>query len=110
MADTAPMTDAIKFAISVFDDVLCDIADWEDKALSEAVAEARDGLRTIGPIVELNASRYEWLREQTWDGSELCVVRNPKKAVRLGNDCPSHARLDEAIDDARNAKQGGTHG
>jgi hypothetical protein len=38
---------AIRIAISVFDDVQADIADWEDKALSEAVASARAGLRAI---------------------------------------------------------------
>lgn len=31
-------------AISVFEDVLADIADWEDKALAEAVTDARRGL------------------------------------------------------------------
>lgn len=34
-------------AISVFGDVLGDIGDWEDKALSEAVTEARNGLLRV---------------------------------------------------------------
>lgn len=37
--------DPIARAISVMDDVLADIEDWEDKALAEAVREAQAGLR-----------------------------------------------------------------
>lgn len=47
-----------------------------------------------------DAARYRWLRSQHWNGSPLCVVVNPKAAVRLGRDCPSLDRLDEAIDEA----------
>lgn len=51
-----------------------------------------------------NAARYECVREQTWDASAFCVVMNPKDAVKLGRDCPSHERLDALVDEARHAK------
>lgn len=47
-----------------------------------------------------DASRYRWLRSQNWNDGLLAVVANPKAAVRLGHDCPSLDRLDEAIDSA----------
>ena len=48
-----------------------------------------------------DAARYRWLRTQHWSESYLCVVANPKQAVKLGHDCPIHRRLDTAIDAAR---------
>lgn len=48
-----------------------------------------------------DAERYRWLRAQEWNQSSLCVVAQPKAAVRLGHDCPSLARLDQAIDEAK---------
>lgn len=47
-----------------------------------------------------DAERYRWLRERSWSSDELCVVASPKQAVKLGHDCPSRNRLDEAIDAA----------
>lgn len=47
------------------------------------------------------ADRYRWLRAQNWNESELCVVADPKRSLKLGCDCPSGKRLDEAIDRAR---------
>lgn len=47
-----------------------------------------------------DAERYRWLREQSWDAGELCIVSQPKHAVKLGHDCPSLFRLDAAIDAA----------
>jgi len=47
-----------------------------------------------------DAARYRWLREQAWFNGALCVVRDPKRSVRLGSDCPFRERLDEAIDSA----------
>lgn len=47
-----------------------------------------------------DAERYRWLREQAWNKSELCVVRFPKDAVKLGHVCPSFWRLDSFIDAA----------
>jgi hypothetical protein len=45
-----------------------------------------------------DVERYRWLREQTWNSSLLAVVEDPRNSVKLGCDCPSHARLDERID------------
>lgn len=50
--------------------------------------------------LQKNDARYRWIREQSWNASELCVVSQPKHSVKLGYDCPSYARLDEAIDAA----------
>lgn len=47
-----------------------------------------------------DAARYRWLRQRDWFDSPLCVVMNPKQAVKPGNDCPSRSRLDAAIDSA----------
>lgn len=51
-----------------------------------------------------DAARYRWLRSQNWNDGLLAVVVNPKAAVRLGHDCPSLYRLDEAIDEAMEAE------
>jgi len=51
----------------------------------------------------INEQRYLWLREQHWNESNVAVVLAPKKAVKLGYDCPSGQRLDEIIDAARSA-------
>lgn len=53
---------------------------------------------------ETDAERYRWLRAQHWNNADLCVVANPKVAVRLGHDCPSLERLDAAIDAAMAAE------
>lgn len=52
------------------------------------------------PEIERDAQRYQWLRRQTWYGGPMAVVCNPKESVKLGVDCPSYDRLDEAIDAA----------
>lgn len=49
----------------------------------------------------LDAARYRKLRAMNWHDSPLCVVANPRQAVKLGYDCPSMDRLDDAIDAAR---------
>jgi hypothetical protein len=49
---------------------------------------------------EKDAERYRWLRAQHWNESNMAVVRYPKTSVKLGFDCPSGERLDEAIDAA----------
>jgi len=48
----------------------------------------------------VDAARYRWLREQHWNEADMAVVCEPKKSVKLGFDCPSGERLDEAIDSA----------
>jgi hypothetical protein len=52
-----------------------------------------------------DAERYRWLRARHWSDSPLCVVANPKAAVRLGKECPSGERLDAAIDSAMGAQE-----
>ena len=54
---------------------------------------------------ETDAKRYRWLREQNWNDGLLAVVADPTAAVKLGQDCPSLARLDEQIDAAILAKR-----
>ena len=49
-----------------------------------------------------NAERYGWLRAQHWNDGLMCVVEDPKKAVKLG---PSLDRLDEQIDAAMLAQR-----
>jgi hypothetical protein len=77
---------------------------WLDaeSALSTPIdlsALARHEEEIVGPW-KRDAERYRWLREQFWNESELCLVRYPKDAVKLGYDCPSLDRLDYAIDAA----------
>ena len=52
-----------------------------------------------------DATRYRWLREQHWNEADMAVVCHPKKSVKLGFDCPSGQRLDEAIDAAMSTAQ-----
>ena len=51
-----------------------------------------------------DAERYRWLRMQDWNTGLLAVVADPKKAIKLGHDAPSRARLDSAIDAAMAAE------
>jgi len=59
------------------------------------------------PEVERDARRYRFLRKQHWHESALGVVRDPKKTVKPGTDCPSGSRLDEFIDAALSAEGSG---
>lgn len=45
-----------------------------------------------------DAARYRVLRAMHWNSSPLAVVRDPKRQVRLGADCPSLERLDAELD------------
>lgn len=47
-----------------------------------------------------DAERYQWLRQQHWSDSEMCIVCRPKETVRPGGYCPSLALLDSHIDAA----------
>ena len=47
-----------------------------------------------------DAARYQFLRSNNWNESAIFVVAGSKECVRLGTDCPSRERLDEAIDNA----------
>lgn len=65
-----------------------------------------DGKRMQDELIELcaalrkDAERYRWLRAQHWNKSPLCVVCDPKDAVKYGYTCPSGEYLDFAVDDA----------
>jgi hypothetical protein len=56
------------------------------------------------PGLLADARRYRWLRMNNWNADTLCVVSYPKDAVKVGHDCPSMERLDEAIDAAMQAE------
>ena len=61
-----------------------------------SVAENKK-LQAENEALRKDAERYRWLRGQHWNESEMAVVCHPKKAVKLGFDCPSEGRLDSAI-------------
>lgn len=74
------------------------------------VDEAHDliaSLRQKIAELETDAARYRWLRLRHWYSDRLVVVVDPKNSVKLGVDCPSMDRLDDAID--AEMKQGGTN-
>ena len=85
-------------------------------------SEVRSGVRMFPvfgpPAIEANdakdAARYRWLREQDWFSGTLCVLRDPKRVltsgIGLGADCPSHHRLDAAIDAAMSTHQSAAAG
>lgn len=86
----------------------------EGDEVSDVMKELQSAADCAGLEMEFlelkqDAERYRWLREQSWFSSELCVLRDPKKALTsskgLGADCPSHDRLDEAIDAELAAKE-----
>lgn len=66
----------------------------------DALRAERDALAEKVKAMEDNDRRYRALRAMAWDRSPLAVVVNPRAAVKLGHDCPSHERLDAAIDAA----------
>jgi len=67
-------------------------------AMSEqAVERLRDDMRC--------AARYRWLRAQDWESGDLFVVAGGHRRVKLGTDCPSLFRLDEAIDAAMEGQE-----
>lgn len=56
-----------------------------------------------------DAERYRTLRKMSWFDGDLAVVRRPVQSVKPGTDCPSHERLDAALD-AAIAKEGSSNG
>lgn len=87
--------------------VICDrvmlFDDYKEAATYCAEGEFPEPL-FAAPVVQpddiRDAMRYRWLRAQHWGDSNLCVVKDPKDAVKLGRYCPSGGWLDAAIDDA----------
>lgn len=45
-----------------------------------------------------DAERYRALREMNWCDGPLAVVADPYSRIKLGSNCPSHERLDQAVD------------
>lgn len=83
--------------------IIANLLEVYDKTVVEAqaVREAAQRLDKLERELEQlrkDAGRYQWLRNQHWESSPFCVVRNPKSAVKLGHDCPSAERLDKEID------------
>jgi hypothetical protein len=76
----------------------------ELRATLTAVSDALDYLHGMTPqqaaALRKDAERYRWLRAQHWNTGQLCVVAEPKDAVKLGHCCPSGEHLDIAVDDA----------
>lgn len=72
----------------------------DPELLNEAAAEIERLTRELAEARE-DAARYRALRAMNWHDSPMCVVMDPKRAVKLGHDCPSLERLDAAIDSAR---------
>lgn len=73
------------------------------ESYAEEAAELRRNLRDARAerdVLRRDAERYRWLRAQHWNTSPLCVVAEPKDAVKLGHCCPSGEYLDIAVDDA----------
>jgi hypothetical protein len=72
----------------------------EDEVLVE-MHKYLGGLESKLAAAEADAQRYRWLRDQHWSEDTMCVVIHPKRAVKLGESCPSGSMLDVAIDSAR---------
>jgi hypothetical protein len=76
------------------------------RELAVALAErdaARDALcpvRAERDAALKDATRYRWLRMQSWDRDYYCVVENPKENCRLGSFLPNEEILDDIIDSA----------
>lgn len=66
----------------------------------EAYERVNAELKAENEALRKDAGRYQWLRLADWWRSPICVIRNPKEQAKLGTDCPSGERLDEAVDAA----------
>lgn len=76
------------------------------KGFSPDLAESRvsnrlDLITSEIAALRRDAERYRKLRVMHWNESPLCVVADPKRAVRPGYDCPSGERLDALLDAAK---------
>lgn len=79
---------------------------WKEAALAERILRVQ-AQQSTPEKDRKDVNRYRRLRLCSWDSSPLCVVRDPKRIVTLpgalGTDCPSHFRLDEALDEMEEA-------
>lgn len=60
--------------------------------------EGKDDSPLADDLLKRSADRYTKLRKTHWSDSPLCVVVNPKEAVKLGHACPSGVQLDQLVD------------
>lgn len=106
---------AVALAISVFEDVLTDIADWEDTALSEAVQSAMEGLRSLRSSLPGRESTAQAGAAYTGDHVDMTAETNPvhrrpslKRSIEQWRSCDpkavcaqSPAAVLFAVEDAR---------
>ena len=59
-------------------------------SLSDALFSASENQQDV--------KRYQHLRNQHWNNSNLAVVYDPKNNVKIGSFCPSSVLLDDIID------------
>lgn len=83
-------------------DQLAEASDRLQRLLTEAFGTRHPAIDDLAVILFAvkDARRYRWLRKQHWNDAPLCVVVQPRQAVKLGYDCPALDRLDAAIDEA----------
>lgn len=94
--------EAISFALSVFDDVLGDIADWEDKSLAAAVKEAQARLRTIAAADARKREPAAKLRFRNGDDMPSVVSWNSRPAgTYLVYDAPADTSSQNRCDSTR---------
>ncbi len=98
MQDLYSQTEWIKESADAIEALLAERDDWHEVADLRAAELVRLGEELDSQPSD--ARRYRWLREQHWDDSQMCVVRDPKYALKLGSWCPSGALLDSEIDAA----------
>jgi hypothetical protein len=65
-----------------------------DEATIAILKEYKEHIENNG--VE-HAKMYAWLRKQHWTESPLCVVHEPREALKPGYFCPSGDWLDDFI-------------
>ena len=71
------------------------------KAAAKQYEESWRAAQLRADVLQADAERYRWLREQHWSTSAMAVITNPIDNARLGTFCPSEKLLDDAIDAAR---------
>jgi hypothetical protein len=79
--------------------------DMADEILSKvSTILLRNRPATVEQQPNVNAERYQYLREQYWLESDMFVVVGGKNNVQLGTLCPSKERLDQLVDERRAMK------
>ena len=78
---------------------------WSEVVEAHKAIEQRDQARAEVDALRKDAERYRRLRSFHWNDSPLAVVRDPRRQVKLGADCPSGDILDTVIDAAIKGKE-----